>query len=353
MDRDIAAFLEHARQKGLDHATVRMLLLSSGWKEKDVAQAFTDHVLDFPIPAPPDAGSAREAFFHLLTFAAFYTAAISLTMLLFRLINHHLPDPAGQRTNARWDASRIRWQIAILLVAFPLFLWFSRFVTREMRKHPERAWSGVRRWLTYLTLFAASIALGCDVVALVYNLLEGELSSRFLAKVLVVLVVAGISLAYYLVALRLPAAAHATRRLNRTFATTASTIVGAAIVWGFVLAGSPQSARVLKLDDRRIGDLQGIVSAIEDISLETKYPVEGRKLGKPLPSSLEEVVAQAKLLRPSIVDPVTGEPYGYETIDASRYRLCATFEAARDEDAGVSWNHAAGRACFERDLLHP
>src|SRR5262249_5062587 len=141
----------------------------------------TENVLDRPVPPPPDAGSAREAFLHLLTFAAFYTLVVATTVLFFQFIDHHLPDPSAPRYPglARMELSWIRWELAIVLVAFPLFLTLSRFLMREMRAQPDRAWSSVRRWLTYLTLFGASVALGCDGISLLYNLFQGELSSRF------------------------------------------------------------------------------------------------------------------------------------------------------------------------------
>ena len=41
---------------------------------------------------------------------------------------------------------------------------------------PDEAHSKVRRWLTYLTLFASACALIGDVTTLVYNALGGELT---------------------------------------------------------------------------------------------------------------------------------------------------------------------------------
>lgn len=97
-DRPIVEFIDHARSKGMDHATIRMLLLSAGWKEKDIARAMTEHGLEMAIPAPPDVGGAREAFLHLVAFAALYTAVIAGVNLVFSLINLTWPDVAVTRT---------------------------------------------------------------------------------------------------------------------------------------------------------------------------------------------------------------------------------------------------------------
>jgi hypothetical protein len=60
----------------------------------------------------------------------------------------------------------------------------------------------VRRWLTYLTMFvAASILIG-DVISLVYTVLGGELTVRFVLKVLTVGAIAGSVFGYYMWDLR-------------------------------------------------------------------------------------------------------------------------------------------------------
>jgi hypothetical protein len=121
------------------------------------------------------------------------------------------------------------------------------------------------------------------------------------------------------------------------------------------LAGSPGAARLRALDDRRVADLQAIRGEIETVCLgdaRWRRPEE-RELLRPLPATLEELGELAQARRPAIRDPESGEEYGYEVIDRSRYRLCATFLEARDEDLDPLWNHAAGRQCWEFDVLLP
>jgi hypothetical protein len=355
MSNDLAGFIEHARRKGMDHATIRILLLSSGWKEKDVIEALAKTSLEMPIPAPPDRGGAREGFLHLLTFAAFYTSVIAVVMLLFHYIEFLFPDPAMTELAETWRRSAIRWSLAFAIVAFPAFLWLSRVLLREMRANPERSWSAMRRWLTFVTLFGASLALGGDVIALVFRLLEGELTTRFLLKVLAVLVVAGMSLAYYLLSLKLPVQKPESARVHRVFAGVASGIVLATIVTGFLVTGSPWNARQQRFDDRRVEDLQNINNAIQDYALgESRFrPLAERSIERALPATLERVEAVATGLRPDIRDPQTDRPYGYEVLSERRYRLCAEFGFERDQELAPEWNHPAGAHCFEFDLMEP
>ena len=71
-----------------------------------------------------------------------------------------------------------------------------------MRADPGKRASKIRRWLTYLTLFVSASFLIGDVVTLVYNVLGGELTVRFLLKVAVVGAIAGTAFGYYLTDLR-------------------------------------------------------------------------------------------------------------------------------------------------------
>src|SRR5690606_39711079 len=45
-----------------------------------------------------------------------------------------------------------------------LYLGVSRLLVRELAANPSRALSGVRRWLTYMTLFLAAATLVVDVI---------------------------------------------------------------------------------------------------------------------------------------------------------------------------------------------
>jgi hypothetical protein len=355
MSNELSSFIEHAREKGMDHATIRMLLLSAGWKEKDVIEALAKTSLEMPIPAPPDRGGAREAFFHLLTFAAFYTSIIAVVLLLFRYVNRLFPDAAMLQRSEAWDLTAIRWSLAFVIVSFPWFLWLSRALLREMQAHPERSWSGTRRWLTYLTMFLASIALGGDVITLVFRLLEGELSTRFVLKVLVVLVIAGLAFVYYFLSLRMPVDRRGTTHMHRGFAGAAGGLVLFTIVCGFAVTGSPGTARLHKFDDRRVEDLRTIQTEIGNICLgDGRYhPPEERQLQRPIPATLEQVADAARRNRPDIRDPETGDAYGYEILNERRFRLCAKFNFPRDEVHDPVWNHGTGLQCFEFDVLEP
>jgi hypothetical protein len=96
----------------------------------------------------------------------------------------------------------MRWSASSLIVAFPTFLLISFYIGRDLSRNPVKRLSPIRRWLTYLTLFAASCVLIGDVISLVYNTLGGELTSRLSLKVLTVGAISGTVFGHYLSGLR-------------------------------------------------------------------------------------------------------------------------------------------------------
>ena len=81
-----------------------------------------------------------------------------------------------------------------------MLVWW--FLLREVRRSPEIAKSGVRRWLSFLSLFVGAVTIMADVITVVYYLVEGDLTVRFLLKVAVLFVVTGALFIYLALTLR-------------------------------------------------------------------------------------------------------------------------------------------------------
>jgi hypothetical protein len=204
MVQKLAGFIEHARQQGMDHSTIFLLLRSAGWKDQEIAEAFAARELSMPIPQRAGIGSASEAFFHLLAFTAMYTAAISLIFLFFTYIEFAFPDPVDRTSMYVVESalSGVRASLAALMISFPLFLCVWWFLLREVRRSPEKAKGEVRRWLAFLTLFVGAVTIMGDVITAVYYLVEGDLTVRFLLKVLALFIITGALFLYLALTLR-------------------------------------------------------------------------------------------------------------------------------------------------------
>jgi hypothetical protein len=115
------------------------------------------------------------------------------------------------------------------------------------------------------------------------------------------------------------------------------TVVVAAALY---VLGSPGEQRRLRLDERRVEDLNALRADIGAYW----------RVNRRLPASLGEASRDPALYR----DPVSGDAYEYRVLGERSYELCATFERPYSPDrpqlATRFWPHPAGRHCFALDV---
>jgi hypothetical protein len=205
ISEELLSFVKDALAQGRSRQQVEEVLLQAGWSAEQVRGAlagFAEVEFPIPVPRPKQYVSAREAFMYLVLFGTLYLSACHLGNLLVLFINQAFPDPAASAEAVQYAREAMRWSVSYLIIAFPVFLYVSRLVGRAIRLAPTKRASKVRRWLTYLTLFIAAAVLTGDGVTMIYNVLSGELSVRFVLKVLSVGMIAGSIFGYYLSDLR-------------------------------------------------------------------------------------------------------------------------------------------------------
>lgn len=202
--KGLEVFVREALRSGASRNEITKVLHEAGWstaQTTSVLQAYADVPFVVPVPRPRASLSAREAFLYLVMFSTLYYSAFNLGDLLFTFINQAFADPAANYYMRNF-ADAVRWPTSALIIGFPLFLFTARYIGGEVTQNPIKRLSGVRRWLTYITLFIATTLLIGDTTSLVYHLLGGEITIRFMLKSLVVGVIAGTIFGYYLWDLR-------------------------------------------------------------------------------------------------------------------------------------------------------
>ena len=186
-------------RKGWTTPPSSCILRSSGWKEREIAEAFATRELAMPIPQRPGVGSARDTFFHLLAFTALYTAAISLIVSAVYVYRVRPARPSHARNQlGNWNIRPVGHPPVVGDTHRLLSAVLSGLVVFAARNshHPDTAKTGLRRWLTSLSLFVGAVTIMTDVICVVYRLVEGDLTLRFLLKVLALLVVTGALFVY-------------------------------------------------------------------------------------------------------------------------------------------------------------
>lgn len=292
----------------------------------------------------------RDVFLYLLSIITLVVSAVSFGVLVFQLINVNFPDliNSGYYYSADSYLETIRMSLATLIIVFPVFLWVTRFLQGDVTRYPEKKDLKIRRWLLYLTLFAAALLIIGDLVAILNNLLHGELTIRFILKALTILFIAGSVLYHYLSELR-------DRPIKgiKIFRWVVMFVVIASVVAGFFYIGSPVQQRKKAFDQRRVNDLQMIQNEV--INFWQSKGQLPKNLGK-LTNSISGFKAP--------VDPESGKAYEYiiKSDQKTTFQLCGVFNYANSEadpffpktrlmpDIYNNWTHGAGHYCFERAI---
>lgn len=311
-------------------------------------------------------------FLSLGVLVTLITSVVSFLSLAFEVLNKQFPDVLNstyQYGYSSWSYDTIRGTLATLIIVFPVFLVLSYFWTKSVRKNLGSIDKVIKKWMLYLLIFLSSIVVIVDLVTLVRYFVSGEITERFLYKVGITLVVALYVAVYYIFVLKdknkmfgIPVSVSA--------AIKSSVIVLALVVWSFSVIGSPKEQRAWRLDDRRVQDLQSIQwQVINYWQQKEKLPENISELSNPLSGSIVPVDPEFE----------KGVSYEYRKTGDMKFELCATFSAEMPkgwqeysgggvrplmnyaEDAAISypypgggvndsWDHSAGKKCFERTI---
>lgn len=306
-------------------------------------------------------------FLSLGTVAALIASVSAFLNLAFETLNHALPDVLTDSFTygyANYSYEGVRSALALLIIIFPVFLVLERYWSKASRDVALSEWNTtLRKWALYLILFLASITVITDLVILVRYFVSGEITTRFILKVAITLVIAGMAGWYYVRALSLKQGA-------KWFGIVASGLVLAIIIWSFSVTGSPMNQRKLRLDQRRIDDLQSIQWQV------ISYWQQKEKL----PTVLTDITTPLSgFVIPQDPEFQKGRVYEYAKTGDKSFELCATFDLPMPKGwvpgstggvypmggmrdvavsavapypgvGGDSWDHDAGYKCFPRTI---
>ena len=309
--------------------------------------------------------TAKDFFLQIGIIVALYVFAISFITFLFEIINYSFPDRlAGFADPYSYS---IRFAISTLVVSFPILLFLLNILSKDLLKNVAKRELALRRWFIYLTIFITSVTVAVDLIVLVHTFLGGEITTRFILKVIAVGFVALSIFGFSFRDLR--GDFFVKPKCRKMALWIVSIVVVILVVWGFIIVGSPNHFRNLRDDSQRVNDLQNIQQ-----ELLYKYQNEGA-----LPNSLSEL--EDKFSGYVVAtDPKTGEAYGYKgpaalATTTLTFELCANFAEKTEDLAGrgdysngysvsypskdmyydptfgnSNWNHEAGVACFQRTI---
>jgi len=283
----------------------------------------------------------KHIFLYVSATIALYASVTGLLTLLFQVINNVYMDEALSYVNPYNDA--VRFALATLIIMFPLYMLFTWFVRKTEEKESHLRKGLFKKWIIYITLFIAGAILVGDAIFVLNEFLSGDLAVRFGLKALALAVVLILVFYYYVYDLRKESPQKT--KAVWVFEIIAIVLVLGSIVAGFGVLGSPGMQRDLRLDNERVRDLQQIQMRVVDYWQRKQE----------LPATLDGL-EEALLSYTNSTDPETEKPYEYTPLAEKTFELCATF--AQESKAkeyprmygGETWQHDAGRVCFERTI---
>ena len=278
-----------------------------------------------------------------------YVSVFAFISLIFSYLNYAMPDALSYYSGDPYS-SGVSYEMASLIVLFPMFLVLMRLAHRDIERDPSRGEVWIRRWTLYLALFVAGATIAGDLITLIMYFFNGDVTLRFGLKILVVLLVASGGFLHFLADLR--GYWRANPSYSRTMGYVTGVLVLVTIVAGFFIVGTPWQARLYRYDEQKVSDLQSIQYQI------TNY----WQSKQALPATLTDLNDPLNYYTAPI-DPQTGESYEYNATGATSFELCATFNAAASGTNGRalsrpmypgevadSWVHQEGRTCFARTI---
>jgi hypothetical protein len=197
-------YIAAAKAQGASDSFLVEMLERNGWPRKEILAAFSVLYtrltgLDTPRRVSGLTDSARDAFLYLLSFGTLGVWTLGLGSLFFTLIEIWYADPIFQQRYAPPAADALSGPMASIIIGFPVYLITMTILLRDLDRKPDKAGSGVRKWLTYIALLISASTVIGDLVTFVDYFLRGQFAMPFLLKVTTVLVIAGGVFWYYLV----------------------------------------------------------------------------------------------------------------------------------------------------------
>ena len=270
------------------------------------------------------------------------TSVVSLLNLVFSTLDTQFPDILNATRYPDYNLESIRGALATLVIFFPIFVVVSFFWRKHIKNEMGHVDEIIKKWLVYFILFISSITIAIDLVVLVRYFISGEITSRFILKVMSTLLIAFLVGFYYIYLLRVKDEIKI-KKLSIIFGSLGILIFIIAISYSFYTTGSPAKQKAVRFDEQRVADLQNIQEKI------INYWKEKEKLPENLTLLSDPTSGFSLPLAPNFS---SGEKYEYTIKDIKNwtFELCAEFSFPATMGVNDFWSHTAGKNCFSRTI---
>ncbi len=289
--------------------------------------------------------SAKFFFLTLGNIISLITIIITAINLLFSLLDRFIPDVLTDAYVYGYNSNlytNLQTPLAILIIFFPIFFILAYYFRTHLNNSLNKKESGFLKWVIYFIIFLASLTIIIDLITLVHYFISGEITLRFIYKVVGVIILSSITLTYYISLLKDKKKNILVEvkdfNIRKILGLISFLIILSLIVITFIIMGSPKTQRQYRLDNLKVDNLQSIEANIDNY-----YTEKGA-----LPAKLTDLEIN---YNPNIIyDPINKEIFKYVVVDKTNYKLCANFLTETPEKTELlsnKWHHGVGETCFD------
>lgn len=361
--------MERVQQGSAVH-DVREQLRIVGWTETQIDHAHKEAMIALGVPVPTmddvhgnniTASSTVDIIVNVFSFIMLGVVAIACGVLLYSIINTIFPDPISSMYDVYTRASVVsmHYAIAALIVGYPMYVWAMRFWLHK-GDDPSRVYheSAITRWVTYIVLLIAAVTIIGDVITVIFYVLQGEFTMRFVLKACAILIIAGgVFGVYYFERKKMHYHVVIPMKVFVRFGYIYAIIFVLAIMTGLFVTGLPQAQRERTLDEKRSEDLATIADCVTTFAMQYER----------LPVDMDELYKRLSYCVP-VSDPETSQEYTYHVVTAQQregdvqsavFELCAVFAQDTQESVNLSerrvfdkWHiHQSGQDCISETVV--
>ncbi|MDP1722501.1 MAG: DUF5671 domain-containing protein [Candidatus Gottesmanbacteria bacterium] len=207
----LADYIRNAKNQGLSDETILKNLKSAGWNDAQISEIYIPLTAHLSPPSPPTASTQTayktssnwDAFEHILLFISLYVLYTSLALTLHFFVDKYVVTNINSTNYASmiqnfYGLSLLRGYLAALIVSSPLFSFFFLKVTKRTLAHPEIRNLPARKFLIYLTLVITFIVLLINVISIIFNFLNGNVTFNFVLHFFTTILLSATIFTYYL-----------------------------------------------------------------------------------------------------------------------------------------------------------
>lgn len=281
--------------------------------------------------------SGFYTFLYLVNFFCLWLVFTGVYLILSRYIVENFPtnDPvtfSGFLEPSK-DLTMLNLHIASIIIAGPIFLAVSYFLTKYMYVGRISPNAKSRNYTTYATIFIASSIIIFQLVSLVFKMLENGLYTQIVLKLITILSLTVFSGGYYFWDLRKKQIQGVRFLGNRIFfLVTILILIGALSLAVFLRSYQPSNKNIIE-DSQLLSNMK---------TLKTEIAIFYNEKGT-VPKSLQELQAT----KPHSV--YSAAAITYELVNERSYKICGDFKTASPKttpNLPDYWWHQTGYQCF-------